>query len=168
MPERPKYARAEIERRWLASAGLVAPLLTAAPLRILDLYLEGTRLRLRRVTAADGGRVYKLCKKYGDRPPGSESITNLYLSRGEFEQLQALGGWEVEKQRYRLHHGSLDVYQRDTDRLLLFEREFAAADLAADCEPPAFAGREITADPDFSGAALARRFGQRRGGGGSQ
>jgi hypothetical protein len=41
-----------------------------APTEIVDLYLAGTRLRLRQVTSADGTRIYKLGQKIRtDEPP---------------------------------------------------------------------------------------------------
>ncbi|MEQ8858367.1 MAG: hypothetical protein RIC56_06950 [Pseudomonadales bacterium] len=160
MASRPKYSLPERERRWLVDATAAAPLLSGTPQCILDRYLDDTRLRLRRITAADGGEVYKLCKKYGDLPPGAESITNLYLDTGEFARLAALPGWQVDKQRFRVHEGSLDVYRSEDDSLRVFEHDFIDAASAAAYRPPAFTEREITADPDFTGAALARRFGR--------
>lgn len=162
MPDRPKYSIAEVERRWLTDLDTVRGLLTGRPMNIVDRYLSGSRLRLRRVEDGNGDRVYKLCKKYGDHPAGMESITNLYLSREEFLMLQALPGWEVTKERFRVLGGSVDVYRGDGEGLSLFEREFAGIDAADDYAPPPFARREITADPTFSGAALAKRFGRLR------
>jgi CYTH domain-containing protein len=154
----PKYSLREFERRWLVDADQAPSIPPGAGVTIQDRYLEGSRLRLRRVVSADGHTVYKLCKKYGDRP-GAESITNLYLSAVEYRRLSALPGTVVEKHRHALADGSLDQYARDGDALMILEREFADADAAARFAPPAFAAREITRDEAFSGAALASRFG---------
>jgi CYTH domain-containing protein len=59
---KPKYAIDEIERRWLVAAEDAAPHLHDAPLRILDKYIDGCRLRLRKIATADGEFVYKFCK----------------------------------------------------------------------------------------------------------
>lgn len=163
MTDRPKYALPEFERRWLVGAGDARTLMTATPSRIRDRYLDGTRLRLRRVIDSNGQPICKLGKKYGDGAPGAESITNLYLTAAEFDVFDTLAGWVVEKLRYRVQHGSLDRYRSDADELLVFEREFADPGAAADYRPPPFAGREITADPTCSGAALAQRFGHHAG-----
>ena len=156
---RPKYALAELERRWLVIERRLAGLELGAAHVIRDRYLDGARLRLRRMGSPAGGVVHKLCKKYGDASPGAESVTNLYLSASEYALLETLPGWVVEKLRYRCLGGSLDHYQRDGDALWVFEREFADPGSADAFPDPLFAGREITADADFTGAALARRFG---------
>lgn len=164
----PKYSRIEFERRWLVENRRAGTLAAAPASRILDRYLDGTRLRLRRLEAVDGTITLKLCKKYGDAPAGRESITNLYLSPAEYGLLARLPGWQVAKRRHRLAafagiedcgSGSLDHYQGAGDALWLFEREFADAAAAEACRAPPFCEREITGEADYSGAALARRFG---------
>jgi hypothetical protein len=55
----------------------------------------------------------------------------------------------------------LDRYRRDDDDLWFLEREVADPAAEAAFRAPAFAAREITAATDFTGAALARRFGAR-------
>lgn len=155
---RPKYSRTEFERRWLVS-GDAASLLEGPAVRVVDRYLDGGRLRLRRMESGDGV-VHKLCKKYGDAPAGSESITNLYLAPAEYAALARLPGTSVEKRRHRVAGGSLDVYLGSAERVCIWEREFADADAAAHCLAPAFCGREVTGRADYAGAALARRFGR--------
>ncbi len=104
------------------------------------------------MTGADGA-VHKLCKKYGG--PGFEPITNLYLDIDEYARLSGLPGARTMKQRYSLAVGSLDIYQRPSPGLAIFEIEFPNETAAADFVPPAFVGREITGDPLYAGAALA-------------
>jgi CYTH domain-containing protein len=161
---RPKYALAEVERRWLVDQAQVTGMALGAATRISDCYLDDSRLRLRRVEPDDGDVTFKLCKKYGDFAPGAESITNLYLSATEYALLATLPGWVVEKLRYRWMGGSLDHYQRLTsskrsDDLWVFERELIDLESAGSFVPPGFVTREITADANFTGATLARRFG---------
>lgn len=100
--------------------------------RLSDLYLEGTRLRLREVRAPDGAIVErKLNQKLPDPEghAGRRVITSLYLDAAEYALLSALVLAEVE---------------------LETDAELAALPL------PAFARCEVTALPLFTGGALAR------------
>lgn len=150
-----KYARLEIERRWLVSEDVRSSTSSAPYSDIEDRYVTGTRLRLRRVTSCDGATQWKFCKKY-PRAGGDtyESITNLYLSKAEVEVLSALPCSIVRKRRYRLAVGSLDVYTHPR-ALNVFEVEFETEVEAQGFVPPPFAGREITGEESLSGAALA-------------
>jgi CYTH domain-containing protein len=153
MTDLPKYSKIEIERRWLVDLSAVD--LEAVPYReIEDLYIADSRLRLRRVIA-DDKVTFKLCKKYGRRTLWSEPITNLYLTEVEYRRFAALAGHRSLKRRYSLAQGSLDVYQEPHPGLAIFEAEFADEPAAASFTPPNFVTREITAEPQFSGAALA-------------
>ena len=152
----PKYALSEIERRWFVPAELAQPLLQESPVKITDTYLRDSRLRLRRVDAADGSSIFKFCRKYGDRQGPSESITNLYLDEAEYDLLAGLPGVRVCKHRHRLAAGAIDVYG---DRALhIFEIEFDALEVAMHYTPPDFVSREITGDEAYSGLALASQY----------
>jgi CYTH domain-containing protein len=155
----PKYAQVEIERRWLADLAAAGPLDGLPCHTIDDLYLAGTRLRLRRMEDAVGGTVFKFCKKYGGEGC-LEAITNLYLTEAEHQALSDLPGQRVRKRRYAMAGGALDVY-RGVPPLAIFEIEFATETEAADYQPPAFARIEVTHDPAYSGAALAVSRGER-------
>lgn len=146
--DQPKYSLLEIERRWRVDLSVLEDLSLGNPIEIEDLYIEGTRLRLRRM-----GGTYKLCKKYGATEPGIEPITNIYLTDTEYQTFKALPGHRVKKQRYRIAGGSLDVYES----LAIFEIEFASAEEAAAYLPPAFVAEEVTGQEEFSGASLAAR-----------
>lgn len=154
----PKYAQVEIERRWLADLPAAGPLDGLPCHTIDDLYLTGTRLRLRRMEDAEGGAIYKFCKKYGGEGC-SEAITNLYLTEAEHQALSGLPGQRVRKRRYAVAGGALDVYG-GVPQLAIFEIEFATEAEAADYQPPVFARVEITRDPAYSGAALAASRGE--------
>lgn len=160
MTPRPKYARPEIERRWLVDPDRVQAASRGEVVHIRDRYLRGTRLRLRRIRRTGGEVEYKLCKKYGDSDANAESIVNVYLSADEHAMLDALPGWVVDKERGRCGGGSLDRYAAGSETLLVYEREFDDLERAAGWPGPDFAIREITGDPAFSGLALARRFGR--------
>jgi CYTH domain-containing protein len=152
MSDAPKYSLLEIERRWLVNLAKVD--LSAAPYReIEDLYIAGSRLRLRKIS---GGQeiTYKLAKKYGKHTPLAESITNLYLTEHEYRLLSSLPGTRTRKRRYSLEGGSLDVYAAPRAEVAVFEIEFENERAAQEFVPPAFVTREITNDSGFSGASL--------------
>jgi CYTH domain-containing protein len=120
-----------------------------------DLYIAGTRLRLRKVTGPSAGVTFKVGKKYGKRVGYAEPITNVYLSEQEYERLAALPGERACKRRYAVCGGSLDVYLEPVAGVAVFEIELHDEGAAASYQPPGFALREITHDEAFSGAALA-------------
>ena len=155
----PKYARLEHERRfWVASA----PDLSAAPVRLIDdLYLDDSRLRLRAITHPDAAaREFKLCKKYGSDDPASGPIVNIYLSGAEHAMLSNLPGRALRKRRYTVSHDgrgfSVDVFEGLLAGLVLCEAEAGSAEAIAALTFPPWAAREVTADPFFTGAELAR------------
>ncbi|HTX50450.1 MAG TPA: hypothetical protein VME40_13775 [Caulobacteraceae bacterium] len=154
----PKYALLENERRFLV---LDPPDLSGAPARLIeDRYLEG-RLRLRRITHADGQpQEFKLCKKYGSDDPCSAPIVNIYLTESEHGALAALPGLPLVKRRYRVVHDgrpfSVDVFEGALTGLVLCEKEAdSAAAIRAVTFPP-WAIREVTADRFFAGGNLCR------------
>lgn len=149
----PKYAHAEIERRWLVDLP-AAGSLDGLPCRVIDdLYVADTRLRLRRMEDAASTVVFKFCKKYGGEDI-SEAIANLYLTEAEYRTLSRLPGQRVRKRRYAIAGGALDIYG-GVSSLAIFEIEFATVAEAVRYRPPAFARVEVTRDPAYSGAALA-------------
>jgi CYTH domain-containing protein len=151
----PKYALVEIERRWLVDLAAVEALGSRPFREIDDLYIAGSRLRLRRVTGPGAEITFKLAKKYGRCGPFSEPITNLYLTEQEYERLSGLPGERARKRRYSVSGGSLDVYLEPVAGLAVFEIEFRDERTAELYEPPSFAMREITHDAALTGAALA-------------
>ncbi|HET8697664.1 MAG TPA: hypothetical protein VFO94_09275 [Gammaproteobacteria bacterium] len=157
MPDIPKYARLEIERRWLADLGAVGALEGRPYREVHDLYIAGTRLRLRKISGPAGEAAFKLGKKYGKRGAFFEPVTNLYLSEREYQALSSLPGARIHKRRYALSGGSLDVYLGPLDGLAIFEIELGDEGSAQAYQPPGFVLREITHDADFTGAALASR-----------
>ena len=158
-----KYARIERERRFLL-ATLPAGLDPGRGYeRLSDLYLEGTRLRLREVSAPDGRVVErKLNQKLPD-PEGAPErrvITSLYLEAADYALLAGLPGQRLAKRRHRHacdgHTFGIDVFEGPLAGLVLAEVEAASdAELAALPVPP-FAHCEVTAERLFTGGALAR------------
>ena len=124
----PKYSQFEHERRFVVMPARCPDLDQATAIRIDDLYLEASRLRLRRNTAIDGTTVFKLAKKYPSDKPMSRPMTNLYLDATEFELLGRLPGRRVFKRRFRIDDGFIvDVFDGVLAGLILGEIE---ADLA--------------------------------------
>jgi CYTH domain-containing protein len=155
-PGQGRYARPERERRFLVADG--APSGGAARL-IEDTYLDGLRLRLRRVS--HGGRtVHKLTQKVrpDETDPAEVLLTNMYLSAQEFARLLTLPGATLVKTRTLVaginHTFAVDDFQGPLAGLRLVEVE--VADLAEPVDLPAWVGREVTHDDRFSGGSLAR------------
>jgi CYTH domain-containing protein len=153
-----KYARVEYERRfWLARTP--EELDQAGYDRIVDHYLEGTRLRLRRIESREGRVVaLKLTQKYLDGDTDQATITNFYLDEREYALLARLGGRELIKRRYRYHrqasHYSIDVFEGPLAGLILAEAEAPTEAALAAVKPPPNTIREVTADRSFTGGYL--------------
>jgi CYTH domain-containing protein len=152
----PKYAIAEVERRWLVDLTAVGPLEGLPYREVEDLYIAETQLRLRKMKNGQGEVVRKLCKKYGKSSDLSEAVTNLYLSDAEYALLARLNGKAVFKRRYEISGGALDLYVSPS-AFAVFEVEFHSESEAARYMPPAFVREEVTNNESYSGAALAAR-----------
>jgi hypothetical protein len=129
---------------------------------IEDRYLRDTRLRLRRMTPADGGPVrHKLGQKVRPDPadPGLVLHTTMYLSAEEHAVLGRLPGAELRKTRHVLVVGGrrfgVDVFEGRHTGLALVEAELAGDDDDDDVAAPPFAGQEVTGDERYSGGWLA-------------
>ncbi len=145
----PKYSQLEIERRWLVELAALGFLESYSYRLIEDLYVQESRLRLRKISSVQT-LEYKLCKKYGKTESLSEPITNLYLSQSEYELLSVLPGQRSQKRRYQLEQGCVDVYQQPELDFAIFEIEFACIEDAMVFNPPKFVGLEITGDSSLS------------------
>ena len=147
-----KYAHVERERRWLLDDLPPVPA-GARTLSIRDRYVEGTRLRLRETTEADGTVVRKLGHKVRlGEGVGEIAHTSLYLDDDEWNLLVALPARTLAKTRtlvpYGAGHVALDVHADGT----------VVAEIDGDGDLPAewSVVREVTAEEGYTGAALAR------------
>lgn len=156
VPGEGAYARRERERRFLLEG--------AAPQgfsyrSIEDRYLDGTRLRLRVVSAGDDV-VRKLGQKVRLRPddPSEVAMTNAYLSEDEHRVLAALPAAVLTKTRCAVPvDGRTWVVDRFCGHLQgLRLAEVEVPDLDAPLVLPSWAGREVTREERWSGGALAR------------
>ena len=157
-----KYARVESERRFLLKAFPDGLDPEESFLRIIDHYLGGTRLRLRRMEYPSGEiHAYKLGQKFrtAGQKAHQRTMTNLYLSEIEYQTLAVLGGSSLTKRRYPYRYAgndySIDVFEGNLDRLILMEIESRPEINITSLPIPAFADREVTGDPLFTGGKLA-------------
>jgi CYTH domain-containing protein len=153
-PGRGRYARPEIERRYRVTA---VPNPSPQPVRLIDdLYLDGLRLRLRRIEAA-GTVVFKLTQKIRAEPadPHHVSLTNIYLDADEYGCLCTLPGHRLTKTRQVVGElpWCVDTFHGHLEGLVLAEVELAAVD--SPITPPGWLGAEVTHDDRFSGGRLA-------------
>jgi hypothetical protein len=170
-PGEGRYAQIEREQRWVLPGrpdGLVHPS------SIVDIYLTGTRLRLRRVTSG-ADVVYKLGQKVrpDERSPELVKLTNIYLSFEEYSRLLRLPGSELRKTRWRLASGpaahgpaahgpaavAVDEFHGHLSGLFLAETELAPD--ATLLDPPVAGAVDVTTDDRFSGGSLAHRPAER-------
>ena len=152
-----KYARPERERRFLMGAVPNEP----APIRVVritDLYVTGTRLRLRRMLERTGDsevKIYKLTQKLPRGSGASGLITTLYLSADEYEVLCVLPGVTLTKTRLSLPPFGVDIFDPPLDGLFLAEVEFDSDAAMASFEVPNWSVAEVTTDVRFTGGRLA-------------
>lgn len=144
-----RYAHVEREQRWIARA---VPENATGPIEIYDRYIIGTRLRLRRA----GDDVYKLGQKIPTESHDAVSLTNIYLSADEYTVFAALPARELRKRRWHLQwEGHAIAVDEFTDRdLILAEVELGPEEPYLPLPP--FADRDVTAEDDYKGGALAR------------
>lgn len=152
-----KYAHIERERRFLVDPSKLPDLAASSSILIEDAYIDGTHMRLRRMTASNDGRVVlKLTKKYETTDPLARPIVTTYLDGTEFALLAGLPAHPVVKRRYACGAFSVDRFEGDLAGLWLAEIEMPddAALIAA--TPPSWASREVSDDRGFDGGSLVR------------
>ncbi|HUQ39568.1 MAG TPA: hypothetical protein VM030_05395 [Acidimicrobiales bacterium] len=154
-PGQGRYAAVEREQRWLLDR---LPSGLERPSRIIDHYLEGTRLRLRRVEIGSV-TTYKLGQKVrvSEDSPEVVKLTTMYLSADEYAALARLPAAELRKTRYMMHRAghrfSIDRFYGHLEGLLLAEIELAVGQPLLP-DPPE-ARLDVTRDDRFSGGTLA-------------
>ena len=154
-PGQGRYAHVEREQRWRLAG---VPDSATHHADIVDRYIHGTRMRLRRVIAPEG-ETLKFAQKVRvtESNPETVGLTNMYLSRGEYETLSLLPFAELRKVRWRMSTGertfAVDEFRGRHEGLVLAETEL---DEGAVLLPiPVFALIDVTHDDRFSGGALA-------------
>jgi CYTH domain-containing protein len=156
----PKYARFELERRWLVDPALRPALETLEFVLIEDRYLADSRLRLRRMTRRDGSAVCKLTKKYHTERPEARPIVTTYLTEAEHTMLAALPGQVLRKRRYHVAHDglawNLDRFECPLAGFELTEVEAPDEATLAALVPPPWAAKEVTHDARYQCGALVQ------------
>jgi CYTH domain-containing protein len=154
-PQPGKYARIERERRFLL-AGLPKDQPVTAIHKITDRYLIGTTLRLRDMSDRRGGHVYKFTQKIPTGHPGPVQglITNIYLSKPEYDLLARLPGKMLSKTRYSVPPVGIDVFAPPLHGLVLAEAEFDTDNAMLAFRPPIYVIAEVTDDQRFTGGHL--------------
>jgi CYTH domain-containing protein len=156
-----KYARVEIERRFLL-AGVPEGADVLAVNEIDDRYLDGTRVRLRRMAHVGGATQLKLTQKLPEPDGGARqgTLTTIYLSEAEHAVFARLAGAALRKSRLSIAPYGVDVFHGALTGLVLAEAEFASDEEAAAHAPAPFCLAEVTADARFTGGELVRASGE--------
>ncbi|HEU4650257.1 MAG TPA: hypothetical protein VFS49_02480 [Croceibacterium sp.] len=157
----PKYARLELERRWLVDIARRPSLDGAWMTLIEDRYIIGTRMRLRQMSRPDLGETkWKLTKKYDTERPEARPIVTNYLTGAEHAVFAALPALPLRKRRYHLpidgRFWSIDVFEGQLAGLELVETEAADETALAALVPPPWATKEVTHDPRYQCGSLAQ------------
>ena len=150
-----KYARIERERRFLLDR-FPSDVAVVRTRRIVDRYIEGTRLRLREVTEEGVATQWKLTQKIPTPGSGAQQgfLTTIYLSADEFGVLAQLPAKELRKTRHSVPPFGIDVFEGELEGLVLAETEFDSAEAAASITLPCWIRREVSTDPRFAGGSL--------------
>jgi CYTH domain-containing protein len=153
-----KYAWVERERRWLCPAVPFERVVRSEA--ITDLYVIGTRLRLREAVPLNGDAPMRRLSRKADVNASVRLLTSIYLAPEEFALLSALPGKTLKKTRHHIGQVSgvemsVDEFAGDLEGLILAEAEFDDMASLAAFPQPDFALREVTDDPRYSGSELA-------------
>jgi CYTH domain-containing protein len=157
-----KYGKYEYERSFIVNSD-VLNLEVKEVKQIADTYLTGIGLRLRKVERKNVTQ-YKLTQKKEAKPvrTGVKRINTIYLSADEYEELNKLAGYRIEKARHILEVDQrrigVDLIKLNEEALYLAEVEFETeAKMNAYILPFSYV-REVTTDPECSGFEIARRY----------
>jgi len=157
---KPKYARLELERRWLVDGDARPPLKGGYGTLIEDRYILGSRIRLRRMSRPDLRQTtWKLTKKYEAIDPAARPIVTTYLTEAEFDLLRTLPAHDLVKRRYHLSMEdsgwSIDLFEGPLQGLETIECEAGDRATLDALRPPHWALHEITGLPHWQCGALA-------------
>ena len=156
-----KYARIELERRYLLQ-DLPEGMTRADPhVQITDNYITGTRLRLRKVREPRTNKwTVKFTQKFAPNPSDLSRtvITNTYLNAAEHQLLSVFEANEIRKNRYPFEwHGrkfTIDMFLGDLFGLVLAEVSFENDTELAGFPKPPFAIADVTNNELFTGGKL--------------
>ena len=124
---------------------------------ITDLYITGTRVRLREAveTTADGTTtVRKLTQKVAGPVGAPGLMTTMYLNHAEYEVIRRLPADKLTKLRLSVPPLGIDVFTGALAGLVLGEIEFESAEEEERFPVPHESVAEVTLDPIFTGGRL--------------
>ena len=152
-----KYAKIERERRFLLRE-FPKNVNVLRIRQIADRYIDGTNLRLRKMTEENAPTAYKLTQKIPARDTGGQQslIVTMYLSEAEFHVFEQLPAHTLSKTRHSVPPFGIDVFHGELEGLLLAEAEFDSAAAADALILPAFIFKEVSDDDRFTGGHLVR------------
>jgi CYTH domain-containing protein len=157
MPLEHKYAKIERERRFLLHE-FPKNEIAVRSRRIIDRYIDGTTLRLRKLIDGDGSAAFKLTQKIPARDSGGQQglIVTMYLTEAEFRVLEQLPAHTLTKTRHSAPSFGIDVFDGELEGLVLAEAEFDSAVAADALVIPSYIFREVSADDRLAGGNLVR------------
>ena len=157
-----KYALIERERRYLLPDLPEGLSRADHHLQITDNYINGTRLRIRKVRDPRTNKwVVKFTQKSAPDPQDFSRtvITNIYLNAREAETLAVFEANEIRKNRYSFEFAgrkfSIDMFIGDLFGLVLAEVSFETDEELEAFPSPPFALAEVTNNDMFTGGRLA-------------
>lgn len=152
-----KYSLQECERRFILAS---LPLDLPDPVRVLDDYIEGTRLRLRRIESLDGHVLQrKLGHKVRPDPLSARVVlhTSMYLEAVEYAALATLPSDRLIKLRYAVAKNvGVDLHEHPREGLIVLEVDLGSETAAEAYDPDFEFERDVTDDDRFTGRELAR------------
>ncbi|HEY4839698.1 MAG TPA: hypothetical protein VIH72_13875 [Candidatus Acidoferrales bacterium] len=157
MPPEHKYAKIERERRFLLTE-FPSDANVIRSRRIIDRYIDGTTLRLRKLIDDNGSASFKLTQKIPARDSGGQqgSIVTMYLTEAEFGVFEQLPAHTLTKTRHSVPPFGIDVFDGELEGLILAEAEFDSAAAADALIIPSYISREVSEDDRFTGGHLVR------------
>jgi CYTH domain-containing protein len=157
-----KYALIERERRYLLRDLPEGLSRADHHLQITDIYITGTRLRIRKVRDPKTNKwIVKFTQKFAPNPNDFSRtiITNTYLSAMEAEMLSMFHANEIRKNRYKFEFEgrtfSVDMFLGDLFGLVLAETGFDFDEEMDSFPLPSFAVADVTNNELFTGGRLS-------------
>jgi CYTH domain-containing protein len=148
-----KYSLPERERRFLLSKLPPGDVVRVATIE--DLYIDGTRLRLRKLSY-EGTTFFKFTQKIPHPVAGPGLITTLYVNEAEYNLFAQLPGSRLRKTRYSIPPMGFDVFEGELAGLVMGEMEFTSDEEMAAFPRPVGTIAEVTLDDRFTGGVLVR------------
>ena len=154
-----RYVFVELERRWVCTS--LPRDLVRETVRISDLYVGGSNLRLREERSLSGQSPMLRISRKVDVDDSTRLISSIYLQEAEFAMLKGvLVGDSLSKRRHRLVGSenvilAVDEFEGPLAGLMLLEAEFASPDAMRQFQAPEYAGLEVTSNPQYTGGFLS-------------